>query len=139
MGKNPLTGEPPEEWGVRFPDMAGAYDPGLRERIREVGQELELELQEGVYAGVAGPSYETPAEVRMLQTLGAQTVGMSTILEVIAAHHMGMRCSVISAVSNHAAGLGDEHLTHQEVLEIGGQTAKTLGRLFEVLLLNWKS
>jgi purine-nucleoside phosphorylase len=130
MGKNPLEGEPPAEWGPRFPDMVRAHDPGLRERIRAAARELDLELLEGVYAGLAGPSYETPAEVRMLGTLGAHVVGMSTVLEVIAAHHMGMRCAVVSTVANLGAGLSGEVLQHDEVLEIGRETGGKLRKLF---------
>ena len=133
-GRNPLEGSPPEAWGVRFPDMVRAYDPGLRKAIRAAAAGLDLELREGVYAGLAGPSYETPAEVRMLGILGADVVGMSTVLEVIAAHHMGMRCAVVSTVSNLGAGLSGESLDHEEVLEIGRETGGKLRRLFERVL-----
>ena len=94
-GLNPLTGTPPETWGPRFPDMIDAYDPRLREVLRRHAAALGLELAEGVYGGLAGPTYETPAEVRMMRTLGADLVGMSTVLEVIAARHLGVRLSLI--------------------------------------------
>ncbi len=116
-----------------------AYDPELRARIRSVAEDLDMELREGVYAGLPGPSYETPAEVRMLGVLGAHLVGMSTVLEVIAAHHMGMRCAVVSTVSNLGAGLSGEPLDHEEVLEIGRETGEKLKQLFTGLFGEWKS
>lgn len=133
-GLNPLRGEPPEEWGPRFPDMVTAYDPQLRELVRRVAAELGVEISSGVYAGVAGPSYETPAEVRMLRTLGGDVTGMSTVLEVIAAHHMGMRCAVVSLVTNAAAGVTGEPLDHEEVLEAGRTAAVDVQRLFTALI-----
>ena len=133
-GLNPLRGKLPEEWGPRFPDMAEAYDPGLRRLARETADELGLTLGSGVYAGLAGPSYETPAEVRMLAGMGAELVGMSTVLEVIAARHMGLRCLVISLVSNLGAGVADEPLSHDEVLEAARTSAAQLRRLLGGLL-----
>lgn len=132
-GLNPLRGEMPEEWGPRFPDMVTAYDPGLRELAREKARELGIDLSAGVYAGVAGPSYETPAEVRMLRALGGDVAGMSTVLEIIAGHHMGLRCLCLSLVTNAAAGVTGEPLDHDEVLEAGktaaGKVRELLGAL----------
>lgn len=133
-GANPLRGDLPAAWGPRFPDMVGAYDPALRALAREHAERLGVGLRDGgVYAGLAGPSYETPAEVRMLRTLGATLGGMSTVLEVIAARHMGMRCLGISVVTNPAAGVTGEPLSHDEVLEVGraaaGDVRKLLGAL----------
>jgi purine-nucleoside phosphorylase len=133
-GLNPLRGEPPAEWGPRFPDLVDAFDPGLRRLARETAEGLGIELEEGVYAALAGPSYETPAEVRMLRTLGADTTGMSTALEVIAARHMGMRCLSISLVSNAAAGVTGEPLDHAEVLAAGRAAAGRVQRLLAALL-----
>lgn len=133
-GLNPLRGKPPEEWGPRFPDMVTAYDPALRELIRKVAAELGIEVSSGVYAGVAGPSYETPAEVRMLRTLGGDVTGMSTVLEIIAAHHMGTRCAVVSLVTNAAAGVTGEALDHEEVLEAGRTAAVDVKRLLTHLI-----
>lgn len=137
LGQSPLAGRLPEEWGPRFPDMTTAYDPALRIRARGISAELGFDLTEGVYAGLSGPSYETPAEIRMLQTLGADLVGMSTVLEVIAAIHMGLRVLCLSMVSNHAAGIGDGVLEHGEVLEVGRSGADRLRHLLERLLSDW--
>jgi purine-nucleoside phosphorylase len=128
-GMNPLRGQLPPEWGPRFPDMTFAYDPRLRELTLRLAGELGVPLTEGVYAGLGGPSYETPAEVHMLQTLGGDVAGMSTVLEVIAAHHMGMRCLCVSMVSNVAAGLSDAPINHAEVLTAGQAAAAKLRTL----------
>ena len=133
-GLSPLTGTPPAEWGPRFPDMIDAYDPRLRELLRRHAEAIGLELAEGVYGGLAGPAYETPAEVRMMRTLGADLVGMSTVLEVIAARHLGVRCACISLAANPGAGMVAELLDHEEVLAAGRAAAKHLGRLFERVL-----
>lgn len=130
-GLNPLRGDPPESWGPRFPDMSDAYDPRLRALARRHAERLGFRLEEGVYAGLAGPSYETAAEVRMLRILGADLAGMSTVLEVIAARHLGMRCLVVSLVTNPGAGVSAAPLDHLEVLEAGraaaGRVAALLG------------
>ena len=135
MGLNPLRGELPESWGPRFPDLTTAYDPELRRVAHEEASKLDLQLGEGVYAAVAGPSYETPAEVLMLGAMGADLVGMSTVLEVIAARHMGLRCLCFSLVANLASGLVDEPLVHTEVLaaaqEASGRLRALLLRLLE--------
>ena len=128
-GLNPLRGEPPAEWGPRFPDMTHAYEPKLRHQLARAASQLGIELREGVYAGLAGPSYETPAEIRMLRTLGANLVGMSTVLEVIAGCHMGLRCAVLSLITNQAAGVSDEPLDHEEVLQFGRAAAQDVRRL----------
>lgn len=134
MGKNPLEGDPPSDWGPRFPDMSSAYDRDLRTLLHVNAQAASIGLHDGVYAGVSGPSYETPAEVRMLGTLGATLVGMSTVLEVIAANHMGMRCAVVSVVSNLGAGLLDVPLDHEEVLIAGREAGGKLQSLFSRVL-----
>lgn len=133
-GVNPLRGQFPAEWGPRFPDMTGAYDPALRGLAHRLADELGVPLSDGVYAGLAGPTYETPAEVRMLQTLGADVTGMSTVLEVIAARHMGVRCLGISMVSNPAAGMSDEPIVHDDVLAAGKRAAGNVQKLLGALI-----
>jgi purine-nucleoside phosphorylase len=134
IGMNPLRGRLPVEWGPQFPDMVTAYDPELRALAREHAEHLGVPLTAGVYAGVAGPSYETPAEVRMLRTLGADVTGMSTVLEVIAARHMGMRCLCFSLVTNAAAGVTGEPLDHEEVLAASRDAAARVQRLLTALV-----
>ena len=133
-GLNPLRGQLPPEWGPRFPDMSRAYDPRLADLTRRLAGDLRIPLSEGVYAGLSGPSYETPAEVRMLRLLGGDVIGMSTVLEIIAAHHMGMRNLCVSMVSNPAAGLAPEAVDHADVLAAAAQSAKDLGRLLTAVL-----
>ncbi len=133
-GRTPLHGDPPAEWGPRFPDMVDAYAPGLRALAREHATALGFELPEGVYAGLPGPAYETPAEVRMLRLLGADLVGMSTVHEVIAARHLGMRCLVISLVANPGAGVTSATLHHEEVLEAGRAAAERVRGLLAAVL-----
>jgi purine-nucleoside phosphorylase len=133
-GLNPLRGQLPPEWGPRFPDMGAAYDPRLRALTLQAAAGLGVQLATGVYAGIAGPSYETPAEVRMLRLLGGDVVGMSTVLEVIAAHHMGVRCLALSMVSNPAAGLSAIPLTHEEVLAACQAAAGNLRELLRAVL-----
>ncbi|MCU0082833.1 purine-nucleoside phosphorylase [Streptococcus danieliae] len=116
-GQHPLIGENLDEFGPRFPDMSDAYTSAYRTRARKVAAELELELQEGVYLGVTGPSYETPAEIRAFKTMGASAVGMSTVPEVIVAAHSGLKVLGISAITNFAAGFQEE-LNHEEVVEV---------------------
>ena len=117
QGVNPLTGPNDERFGLRFHDMTAAYDRRFREMAVDEGNRLGIGMYEGVYAALAGPSYETPAEIRYLRTIGADLVGMSTVPEVIAARHSGMRVLGISCVTNAAAGILDQPLNHLEVLE----------------------
>jgi purine-nucleoside phosphorylase len=133
-GLNPLRGTWPPAWGPRFPDLGDAYDPRLRRLAHARAAELGLDLAEGVYAGVAGPSYETPAEVRMLAGMGADLVGMSTVLEVLAARHMGLACLVLSLVSNAAAGASETPLDHEDVLAAGEAARAHLTRLLRAIL-----
>lgn len=116
-GNNPLIGPNHKELGVRFPDMSEAYSKRLRAVAKEIAASQGLKLQEGVYAGLLGPSYETPAEIRMLRVLGADAVGMSTVSEVIIARHSGIEVLGISCISNMAAGILDQPLSHEEVME----------------------
>ncbi len=116
QGVNPLMGANEEKFGPRFPDMTTAYDKSFRELALREASKLDLTLGEGVYAALAGPSYETPAEIRYLRTIGADLVGMSTVPEVIAAQHSGIRVLGISCVTNAAAGILDQPLDHSEVL-----------------------
>lgn len=119
QGANPLTGPNEERFGPRFPDLTEAYDAEFRKFAHEEAKRLDIKLHEGVYAALAGPSYETPAEIRYLRTIGADLVGMSTVPEVIVARHMGIRVLAISCVTNMAAGLSGQTINHEEVLEIG--------------------
>jgi purine-nucleoside phosphorylase len=119
QGQNPLVGENDECFGIRYPDMTMTYWKPYREFARDEAQKLGLQIYEGVYAGMLGPSFETPAEIRFLRTIGADVVGMSTISEVIAARHLGMKILAISCVTNMAAGILDQILTHEEVLDTG--------------------
>lgn len=117
MFRNPLIGRNDSELGVRFPDMSAAYDATFRSLAKEIAEQQGLALQEGVYAGMLGPSYETPAEIKMLRTLGADAVGMSTVPEVIAARHAGIDVLGISCITNMAAGILPQPLSHTEVVE----------------------
>jgi purine-nucleoside phosphorylase len=134
QGVNPLTGPNDKRLGARFPDMTEAYSKELRQIARQSAAELGIVLDEGVYAGLLGPSYETPAEIRYLKTIGADLVGMSTVAEVIAANHLGMQVLGISCVTNVAAGLSGEKLNHEEVLEIGRRVAGSFIKLLSTLL-----
>jgi purine-nucleoside phosphorylase len=117
MGTNPLTGENISELGPRFPDMSEAYGKELRKLAFSVAMKKQIVLQEGVYAAVMGPSYETPAEIRYLRVIGADAVGMSTAPEVIVANHCGMKVLGISCITNMAAGVLEVKLSHEEVME----------------------
>lgn len=134
QGANPLTGPNDAKLGPRFPDMTEAYSVRLRKIARETAAELGITLHEGVYAAVAGPSYETPAEIRFLRVIGADLVGMSTAGENIAANHAGMEVLGISCVTNMAAGMTGEKLNHEEVLEAGRRVSSTFIRLLTMLL-----
>jgi|CXWL01.1.fsa_nt_gi purine-nucleoside phosphorylase len=133
-GLSPLTGQPPAAWGPRFPDMNEAYDHDLRLLVHEHARALGIHLGEGIYGGLAGPAYETPAEIRMMRHLGADLTGMSTVLEVIAARHMGLRCLAFSLVTNLAAGTGPTPLDHNEVMAAGQAAAGEVTRLLKSLL-----
>ena len=129
-----LMGTNHDEMGPRFPDMTNAYNPGLRELMKQTGKDLGLPLKEGVYAGLTGPSYETPAEIRMLRTIGADAVGMSTVPEVIVARQAGLKVCGISCITNLAAGVTDEPLDHAEVLETGRQVQYDFANLIQRFL-----
>ncbi|TVP44730.1 MAG: purine-nucleoside phosphorylase [Gemmatimonadales bacterium] len=133
MGRNPLIG-PPSEGEPRFPDMSAAYDPGLRGLARATARDLGIALAEGVYAAVTGPSYETPAEVRMIGLLGGDAVGMSTVPEVITARVVGMRVLGISLITNPGAGISPAPLDHAEVLEAGREAAPRFEQLIRGVL-----
>jgi purine-nucleoside phosphorylase len=133
MFRNPLVGAV-VEGDQRFPDMSDPYDSGLRASARAVARAAGIPLEEGVYAALLGPSFETPAEIRMLERLGADAVGMSTVPEVIAARARGMRCLGFSSVTNVAAGLSAQKLSHVEVLEAGARVAGQLERLIRGVL-----
>jgi purine-nucleoside phosphorylase len=130
QGTNPLVGANDDRFGVRFPDMTQAYARDYRAIAREEAAKLNIPLQEGVYAALLGPNYETPAEIEYLRRIGADLVGMSTVAEVIAARHMDMKVLAISCVTNMAAGILDQPLSHAEVMETG-ERVKTI---FESLL-----
>lgn len=129
-GRSPLTGQLPEQAPSRFTDLTDLYS----RRLRALARELDLSLAEGVYAGLPGPHFETPAEIRMLRTAGADLVGMSTVMEAIAARHLGAEVLGISMVSNPAAGLTDEPIDHQAVLAATGASATRVGALLSDLL-----
>jgi purine-nucleoside phosphorylase len=131
QGANPLVGPNDDSLGPRFPDMTEAYSRQFRKIAKDVAVELCVPVTEGVYAAVLGPSYETPAEIRYLRTIGADVVGMSTVLEVIAANHMGIRSLGISCVTNMAAGVLPQKLSHEEVLETGAMVRDTLVRFLK--------
>jgi purine-nucleoside phosphorylase len=133
-GHTPLRGPNDPALGVRFPDMSTAYDPALLACAQAAGARTGVAVARGVYAGLLGPSYETPAEIRMLRTLGADAVGMSTVLEVIAARHMGARVLGISCVTNPAAGLSSQPLSHAEVEQTAEASRERFARLIEGVL-----
>ena len=125
-GMSPLTGPtPPPPRAVRFVDLTDAYSP----RLRQIAKGVDPDVAEGIYVGLCGPHFETPAEIRMFAQMGAHVVGMSTVLECIAARHMGMEVMGVSLVTNPAAGVSDEPLDHEEVLEAGRQADKRVGTL----------
>ncbi len=133
QGVNPLVGANDQSLGPRFPDMSEAYDRGLLELARDTARGLGMNTGEGVYAAMLGPSFETPAEIRFLRTIGADLAGMSTVPEVIAARHMGMRVLAVSTVTNMAAGM-QAALSHEEVLETGKASAAELKRFLGAFL-----
>lgn len=135
MAANPLRGANDERFGPRFPDMTEVYSRELQEVAIEEARGLGVELRRGVYAALAGPSYETPAEIHMLRGFGADAVGMSTVPEAIVARQMGMDVLGISCITNMAAGLGNEKINHQEVMETGKQVRDVFARLLRRLVV----
>jgi xanthosine phosphorylase len=129
LGVNPLTGPNDDTVGPRFPSLRDAYDPELRATLHEAADSLGVPLADGVYLATAGPSFETPAEIRAFRTLGADAVGMSTIPEVILARHAGLKVAAVSAITNLAEGMGGEELSHEQTLRYANQAAGDLTRL----------
>jgi purine-nucleoside phosphorylase len=136
QGSNPLVGHNNDAWGERFPGMTFAYTPAYREMAQRRASELGFFLPSGVYAGLLGPSYETPAEIRYLRAIGADLVGMSTVAEVIVAVHMRMKVLALSCVTNMAAGMLNQELNHEEVLETGRQQADRFQKLLRSIIAN---
>ncbi len=134
QGSNPLMGPNDDSIGPRFPDMSEAYSKEYRETAKALAHEMGIKLTEGVYVALSGPSYETPAEIRFLRTIGADVVGMSTVPEVIVANHMGMKVLGLSCVTNMAAGILPQKINHEEVLETGAMVRDTLVRFMKALL-----
>jgi purine nucleoside phosphorylase I, inosine and guanosine-specific len=132
LGRNPLVGPNLDRFGIRFPDMTEAYSKRMRKLLHETAEELGMKLQEGVYVALLGPTYETPAEIRMMQAIGADAVGMSTVPEVIVARHAGIEVLGISCITNMAAGILDQPLDHSEVME----TAERVKEQFLNLVLH---
>lgn len=135
MGDNPLKGPNLAQLGPRFPDMSEAYDRKLNATLEEILQTMDVRFWRGVYCAVSGPTYETPAEVRYLQNLGGRAVGMSTVPEAIAANHLGLRVCALSCITNPAAGLAKNRLSHEDVT----QTARQVEDKFSTLLCNFIS
>ncbi len=133
-GKNPLRGKNMDQFGPRFPDMSYAYDPELREIARQEAEKLGIDLKRGVYCWMNGPTYETPAEIRMARILGADAVGMSTVPETIVARHAGMRVLGISSITNMAAGVLDQPINHEEVLEVSKSVRSSFRRLVDAVI-----
>lgn len=134
MGTNPLIGENLNDFGSRFPDMTHAYDAEYIKKMETAAAKENIRLERGVYMGFSGPSFETPAEIRMARTLGADLAGMSTVPEVIVANHMSMRVCGISCVANFAAGIKDAKLTHMEVLEAMSGASDSIIRLIRAFM-----
>lgn len=137
FAENPLRGENIDELGPRFPDMSAAYDPSLQKIAMKCAEKIAIGLKSGVYCYCKGPSFETPAEIKAIRTLGADAVGMSTVPEVIAARHMGMRVLGISCITNMAAGILDQPLTHEEVIETGKKVEQKFSSLVKEIVRNW--
>jgi len=129
MGVNPLRGTNDERFGSRFPDMSEVYSRAYQEIAAEEGRALNIELRRGIYAALSGPSYETPAEIRMMRTLGADAVGMSTVPEAIIARQMGINVLGLSCITNMAAGVFDQPINHEEVIETGARVHETFKEL----------
>jgi purine-nucleoside phosphorylase len=137
IGANPLSGPNEERWGPRFVDQTQVYDPNLRKELREAGQYCGLHMVEGVYAALGGPTYETPAEVRYLRTIGADAVGMSTVPEAIVAKHMGMKVAGLSMLANIAGGMGGKPVDHSEVLKTASDMNADVGMLLQRFFENY--
>jgi len=135
-GQNPLIGENIKEHGVRFPDMSSAYDQKLQQIAKQTAESISVHMQEGVYVWNTGPSYETPAEIRMLEKMGGDAVGMSTVPEVTVARQAGIKCIGISCISNMAAGILDQPLTHDEVIETTEKVRESFLQLVKQLIHN---
>jgi purine-nucleoside phosphorylase len=131
IGANPLTGPNDERWGPRFVDQTEVYDLELRQKLKAAGEYCGIHLCEGVFAAMPGPSYETPAEIRFLRTIGADAVGMSTVPEAIVGKHMGMRVAGLSMLANVAAGLSGKPIDHSEVLDTATQMNADVGMLLQ--------
>ncbi len=131
MGANPLNGPNEDRWGSRFLDQTEVYDAQLREKLMEAGQYCGIQLVEGVYAAMPGPTYETPAEIRYLRAIGADAVGMSTVPEAIVARHMGLKVAGLSMLANVAAGMTGKPINHEEVLTTATQMNADLGMLLQ--------
>lgn len=138
MGTNPLIGVNNDDWGVRFPDMTEAYDREFLRVLEQAASKEGIELRRGVYIAFSGPSFETPAEVRMARMLGADIVGMSTVPEVIAANHAGMRALGIACITNLATGIAAEKHSHAQVLQKANEAGQNLQRWLKALLENWE-
>ena len=134
QGVNPLIGPNDDRFGVRFPDMTRAYDPEFRNFVSDAGKKLKMNLHQGVYLALSGPNYETPAEIHSFRTLGADLVGMSTVPEVLAARHAGIRVLGISCVTNMAAGVTGESLTAEEVFETGARVKNEFIALLKAVI-----
>jgi purine-nucleoside phosphorylase len=131
MGVNPLRGPNDERFGPRFPDMSAVYSPELQELVIEEAKAINVEVRRGVYGGLSGPSYETPAEIHLLRNLGADAVGMSTVPEAIVARHMGIEVLGISCITNMAAGISDAPINHEEVMATGNRVRATFTELLQ--------
>jgi purine-nucleoside phosphorylase len=134
LGHNPLTGPNEDRFGLRFPDMSEVYSPRLRRIADEASRDRAVPVQHGIYIAVPGPSYETPAEIRAFRTLGADAVGMSTVPEAITARHMGLEVLGISCITNMAAGILPETLSHEEVFAIANRIKDAFTALLEGII-----
>ena len=131
MGVNPLRGPNDDRFGPRFPDMTAVYSPELQELVVEEAKTINVEVRRGIYCALSGPSYETPAEIHLLRTLGADAVGMSTVPEAIVARHTGLEVLGISCITNMAAGISDEPISHEEVMATGDRVRATFTELLQ--------
>ena len=134
MGVNPLRGPNDERFGPRFPDMSAVYSAELQELVVEEAKAINVEVRRGIYGGLTGPSYETPAEIHLLRNLGADAVGMSTVPEAIVARHMGIEVLGISCITNMAAGISDEPINHEEVMATGDRVRGTFTELLRQVI-----